>query len=161
MRACGWISWNNTNKMSWSPTSAISATTSPSLQNNTPLCGSFVKPQTPLLLSLVTMVAAWQQSLQNCDFSPGLVWFGFFSCWNLSPCIGRHKIHDFNTDQKVPLKQDVLGSIAGLVIKQRPIAEWTDLQLKGKGAERSLFVSSVEASPCKGHPHHHRRLQGV
>lgn len=94
---------------------------------------------------------------------PTKLWlfFCFFFCWNLSPCIGKHKLCDSNTAQKVPLKQDVFRRVAGLVIKQQPIAEWLDLQLKGKGAERSLFVSSVEASPCKGHPHRHRRLQGV
>lgn len=66
---------------------------------------------------------------------------------NLSLCISKHKFHDFNTDQKVPLEQHVFRRVAGLVIKQQPIAEWSDLLLKGQGAERSLFVSSSGA--CK------------
>lgn len=44
------------NKMSWTPASAIFVTTFPSLKKYTRLCGSFVKPQTALFLSLVTMV---------------------------------------------------------------------------------------------------------
>lgn len=75
-------------------------------------------------------------------------------CWNVFPCIGRNKLPYFNTDQKVPFKQNVFRRVAG---NSDP---WWDLQLKGKSVERSLFVSSLEASPCKGHPHHHRRPQG-
>lgn len=56
--------------------------------------------------------------LKNSDFS-----HAFFFWWNLSPCIGKHKFHYFNTDQKASLEKHVFRRVAELVIKQWPTAE--------------------------------------